>query len=327
MAAAEPHWRALEAGYNLSTPYQRFDLLNLWQRHIGTTAGVTPFIVMGFNAGGSPLFLWPLGRRMVGWHARWWNFSAASTRISTWALWRRDVIGSIGADDLRAALARLAGRADLLRLTNQPLTWGGTTNPFALLPQQRSANFGFSGALDPRFRRLAARPHQLRHPQEDAQEGARARQLRRGAFRAAARAGRRAPHARRLLQAEERAHARCSALPMPSRRRACAVSSKPPQPSGCRRRAADRDLCALGRRHRRRDLWRHRRRRPLLRHVQFDHPGPLRGGKPGRAIAGAAGATLLRARARHVSISASARRTTRTCSATTPSRCSTVICR
>ncbi len=36
-------------------------------------------------------------------------------------------------------------------LTNQPLTWGGTTNPFALLPQQRAANFGFSGALIPDY--------------------------------------------------------------------------------------------------------------------------------------------------------------------------------
>ncbi len=45
----------------------------------------------------------------------------------------------------------MTGRADLLRLTNQPLTWAGTTNPFALLPHQRSANYGFSGALIPDF--------------------------------------------------------------------------------------------------------------------------------------------------------------------------------
>ena len=35
MAAAEPYWRALEAGHSLGTPYQRFDFLNLWQHHIG----------------------------------------------------------------------------------------------------------------------------------------------------------------------------------------------------------------------------------------------------------------------------------------------------
>ncbi len=65
MTAAEPHWRALEAGHSLSTPYQRYDFLNFWQRHIGTAAGMTPFIVVGFNAVGSPLFLWPFGRRML----------------------------------------------------------------------------------------------------------------------------------------------------------------------------------------------------------------------------------------------------------------------
>jgi CelD/BcsL family acetyltransferase involved in cellulose biosynthesis len=39
-------------------------------------------------------------------------------------------------------------------LTSQPLTWGGATNPFALLPHQRSANYGFSGALAPDFEAL-----------------------------------------------------------------------------------------------------------------------------------------------------------------------------
>jgi CelD/BcsL family acetyltransferase involved in cellulose biosynthesis len=44
-------------------------------------------------------------------------------------------------------IRRIAEQADIVKLINQPLTWAGTTNPFALLPQQRSANFGFSGAL------------------------------------------------------------------------------------------------------------------------------------------------------------------------------------
>jgi CelD/BcsL family acetyltransferase involved in cellulose biosynthesis len=70
------------------------------------------------------------------------------------ALWRRDAAAKIGADDLRSALSRFSGRADLVKLTNQPLTWAGTTNPFALLPQQRSASFGFSGSLAPDFEAL-----------------------------------------------------------------------------------------------------------------------------------------------------------------------------
>ena len=48
-------------------------------------------------------------------------------------------------------LARLGRDADLLKLVNQPLTWGGATNPFALLPHQRAANYAFSGGLIPDF--------------------------------------------------------------------------------------------------------------------------------------------------------------------------------
>ena len=66
MAAAEPHWRALELTQTLATPYQRYDFLKLWQRHVGEACGTTPFIVVAFNAMGTPLFLWPFGARKVG---------------------------------------------------------------------------------------------------------------------------------------------------------------------------------------------------------------------------------------------------------------------
>ena len=39
MAAAEPHWRALEQVDSLATPYQRYDFLKLWQRHVGVEFG------------------------------------------------------------------------------------------------------------------------------------------------------------------------------------------------------------------------------------------------------------------------------------------------
>jgi CelD/BcsL family acetyltransferase involved in cellulose biosynthesis len=151
MAAAEPHWRALEQG--LTTPYQRYDFTRLWQAHVGAAAGVTPFIVVGFNAAGAPLFLWPFGsRRMSG--LRVIEFLGGKHANFNMALWRRDVAGKIGAKDLRRVLADIAGHADMLVLVNQPLTWAGNTNPFALLPQQRAANFGFSGSLVPDFEAL-----------------------------------------------------------------------------------------------------------------------------------------------------------------------------
>ncbi len=150
MAAAEPHWRALARGKKLATPYQDFDLLNAWQRHVGAAEGITPFIVTAFNAAGAPLFVWPLGRRHVA-GRRVVEFLGGSHANFNMALWHGDAVTRIGADELHVVLTQLAAEADILRLVNQPLTWAGTTNPFALLPRQRSPNFGFSGALSHDF--------------------------------------------------------------------------------------------------------------------------------------------------------------------------------
>ena len=151
--AAEPHWRALERGPNLATPYQNYDFLKFWQRHVGASCGMAPLIVVGFNAIGAPLFLWPFGRRTLG-GLRVVEFLGGKHTNFNMALWRRDAAATIGAGELRAVFGRLTDHADIVKLINQPLTWAGTTNPFALLPQQRSANFGFSGALAPDFEAL-----------------------------------------------------------------------------------------------------------------------------------------------------------------------------
>ena len=150
MASCEAPWRTLEAGPALATPYQRYDFLHLWQRHVGTEQGVTPFVVTAFNAAGEPLFLWPLGRRQLG-GLQAVEFLGGKHANFNMALWRRDVATSIETGDLRAVLRQLGDRIDLLVLQQQPLSWAGTTNPFALLPHQRAANCGFSGALVPSF--------------------------------------------------------------------------------------------------------------------------------------------------------------------------------
>jgi CelD/BcsL family acetyltransferase involved in cellulose biosynthesis len=150
MTAAEPHWRTLEQADTLATPYQRYDFLRLWHRHVGADFGVTPFIVVGFNAAHEPLFLWPFGSCRIGGLVGV-EFLGGKHANFNMALWRRHVAASIGANELRSALSYLAGRADFIRLANQPLTWNGATNPFALLPHQRAANFGFSGPLVPDF--------------------------------------------------------------------------------------------------------------------------------------------------------------------------------
>jgi CelD/BcsL family acetyltransferase involved in cellulose biosynthesis len=152
-ATAEPYWRALERGDAIATPYQRYEFLRLWQRHVGAEAGVTPFIVVGFDVIGKPLLLWPLGLRWLG-PLRVVEFLGGKHANFNVALWRADIAAGIGAAEIRAMLNQLAPHADALLLINQSLTWAGTTNPFALLAHQRSANFGFSGALAHDFEAL-----------------------------------------------------------------------------------------------------------------------------------------------------------------------------
>jgi CelD/BcsL family acetyltransferase involved in cellulose biosynthesis len=144
MAAAEPFWRALERDDAWATPYQRFDLLAAWQHHVGAPNGIVPFIVIGFDVAGRPLFLLPFGRKQIG------PFNIAGFLGSKHAsfnlgLWRRDIVAAVGESDIRDLLARLsAGRdaVDLLALYSQPLRWAGLANPFALLPRQLSAEDG-----------------------------------------------------------------------------------------------------------------------------------------------------------------------------------------
>src|SRR5882757_1009144 len=89
MASAEPHWRALQHANNLATPYQNYDFLTFWQRHVGAEAGVEPFIVVAFNAMGTPLFLWPFGLSKFG-GLRVVEFLGGKHANFNMALWRRD---------------------------------------------------------------------------------------------------------------------------------------------------------------------------------------------------------------------------------------------
>jgi len=151
--SAEPYWRMLERQNTLATPYQRYEFMSLWHRHIGAGAGVTPFIIVGFDSKSTPLFLWPFGRRTVA-QLHVVEFLGGKHANFNMGLWDREAASAIDEIDLRAALNQLDGSADALLLANQPLTWQGATNPLALLPHQSSANFGFSGPLADDFESL-----------------------------------------------------------------------------------------------------------------------------------------------------------------------------
>jgi CelD/BcsL family acetyltransferase involved in cellulose biosynthesis len=138
---AEPIWRALEQTSQFSTPYQRFDLLEAWQRQAGEREGVSPFIVVAYDREHQPLLLLPLGvRRENG--ACIAKFLGGKHATFNMALSRKDFAGTATKADLDALIAgiRAHARADVLALTQQPRRWMDQPNPFALLPSQISAN-------------------------------------------------------------------------------------------------------------------------------------------------------------------------------------------
>jgi CelD/BcsL family acetyltransferase involved in cellulose biosynthesis len=138
---AEAVWRALEARDRLSTPYQRFDLLSIWQHQVGSRNEVSPFIVIGYDAERRPLLLVPLAlRRSHG--VRIASFMGGKHTTFNMALWDTDFAREASAQDLAALLSKLRERAaaDVLALTQQPSSWRDLPNPFAMLPHQPSVN-------------------------------------------------------------------------------------------------------------------------------------------------------------------------------------------
>lgn len=98
----EPIWRALERDGALATPYQRYDWILSWQTHIGARNGITPFLVIGREFDGTPLFLWPLGVRRVGPITIAGFLGGKHTNFNL-ALWRRDLAATISLAEIIAS--------------------------------------------------------------------------------------------------------------------------------------------------------------------------------------------------------------------------------
>jgi CelD/BcsL family acetyltransferase involved in cellulose biosynthesis len=141
MREAEIVWRGLEQASQLSTPYQRFDFLEAWQRRVGTREGIRPFIVIAYDRDHAPLLLLPLGvKRENG--ARVAKFLGGKHATFNMALWDRDFAATATKADLDALMSMISAhaQADVLALTQQPRRWMDLPNPFALLPGQASVN-------------------------------------------------------------------------------------------------------------------------------------------------------------------------------------------
>jgi CelD/BcsL family acetyltransferase involved in cellulose biosynthesis len=140
LAGAETIWRGLEASHSC-TPFQRFDFVDAWQRHVGAHEGLTPFIVIAFDAERRPLMLLPLAVKHA-YGARCAGFMGGKHSTFNMALWDREFAATAARADLDRLIAALSERheADVLALHQQPLRWRDLPNPIALLPHQPSAN-------------------------------------------------------------------------------------------------------------------------------------------------------------------------------------------
>jgi CelD/BcsL family acetyltransferase involved in cellulose biosynthesis len=141
LAGAEATWRAMEDAANSGTPFQRFDFISAWQRHVGEREGLTPFIVIAYDAERRPLMLLPLALRHA-YGARCAGFMGGKHSTFNMALWDKDFAATATKADLEGLIAALSARheADVLALHQQPLRWRDLPNPIALLPHQPSTN-------------------------------------------------------------------------------------------------------------------------------------------------------------------------------------------
>jgi CelD/BcsL family acetyltransferase involved in cellulose biosynthesis len=140
LVQAEAIWRDLE-DRQFFTPYQQFDFLGPWQRRVGEREGLSPFIVIAYDAERRPLLLLPLTLR----HQRGVRtacFMGGKHATFNMALWDKDFAADATAVDLDALMSGIRARseADILALTQQPLRWRDLPNPMARLPHQASVN-------------------------------------------------------------------------------------------------------------------------------------------------------------------------------------------
>ncbi len=142
VAAAETAWRGMETPDHLFTPFQRFDFVSTWQRHIGESEHARPFIVVGYDARRRPVVLLPLGISSesgvtVG------RFFGGKHATFNLPLMAQDFALAAAKADVEALLDQIrahADRPDLMALDRQPLRWRDVANPFAALPMQPSVN-------------------------------------------------------------------------------------------------------------------------------------------------------------------------------------------
>ena len=153
LAGLEADWRRMEEHADMS-PFQSFDWLTAWLKHIGRAQGVLPCIAVGRCGPGDPLFIMPLmitrsgPLRVLTWlgsdtndynapilHA---GFAVAGGVRLFPALWT-------GITAMIRNTPRL--RFDFVNLAKMPETVGNQSNPFLTLPVALTASRAHAATL------------------------------------------------------------------------------------------------------------------------------------------------------------------------------------
>ncbi len=149
--SAEAVWRSFE-GDRLATPYQRYEFLSIWQRHVGDHLALKPRIVVAYDDADTAVALLPLViERAYGLSVA--CFPGGKHATFNMPIWRRDFAAHATTETMQA-LVRMITAADpaidALALMRQPQTWNGQQNPLVLLGGQASVNDCPLLVIDPR---------------------------------------------------------------------------------------------------------------------------------------------------------------------------------
>ena len=134
LAEVEAEWRAFESDAVL-TPFQSFDWIAPWQRHIGSRAGIRPAIVFGRGADARLLFILPLAVERHGAFRRlcWLASDLCDYNAPVLARHWPERPGQF-ADVWRRAVQALRSMPDfgfdLVDMSKLPETIGDVRNPF-----------------------------------------------------------------------------------------------------------------------------------------------------------------------------------------------------
>jgi CelD/BcsL family acetyltransferase involved in cellulose biosynthesis len=140
--SAAATWRSFACTEQVATPYQRYDFLAAWQRHVGDHLGLKPRIIVAYDDSDDPVALLPLIiERAYGLSIA--RFPGGKHVTFNMPIWRRDFAAFATTETMRVFMGLIAAadaNIDALALMRQPHSWNGVPNPLALLGGQPSVN-------------------------------------------------------------------------------------------------------------------------------------------------------------------------------------------